>query len=29
MRSIKSKKCKECGADFTPYKTTQVGIINN
>jgi hypothetical protein len=24
MRSIKSKKCKECGGNFTPFKTTQV-----
>jgi len=23
MRLIKNKKCKECGADFTPYKSTQ------
>lgn len=23
MKLIKSKKCKECGADFTPYKSTQ------
>ena len=24
MRSIKNKKCKECGGNFTPFKTTQV-----
>lgn len=24
MRLIKSKKCKECGGSFTPFKTTQV-----
>jgi len=24
MRSVKPKKCKECGGNFTPFKTTQV-----
>ena len=24
MRLIKNKKCKECGSDFTPYKSTQI-----
>lgn len=24
MRSIKSKKCKECGNSFTPFKSTQI-----
>lgn len=24
MRLVKSKKCKECGGNFTPFKTTQV-----
>ena len=24
MKLIKSKKCKECGGNFTPFKTTQV-----
>ena len=24
MRIIKNKKCKECGGNFTPFKTTQV-----
>ena len=24
MRLVKPKKCKECGGNFTPYKTTQI-----
>jgi hypothetical protein len=24
MRSIKNKKCRECGGNFTPFKTTQI-----
>ena len=24
MKVIKQKKCKECGSDYTPFKTTQV-----
>ncbi len=24
MKKIKDKKCKECGNDFTPSKTTQI-----
>ena len=23
-RKVKNKKCKECGGNFTPFKTTQV-----